>query len=206
MPGGRNYMRRKLTTISIVVILVILSTTTTSNAMSVKQQPIKELISETVNHKVYLGSASIIGNGSSSTLEAVAENDLLIGLDSESSHVDFYITYDMNCSGTTDGGIITLMVSINGQNITPNIVQTSTSKNGTLKIENIEVNRQDALIFVINVAYGSVIPLYSNSTSATGAGVFSKAKTIVEKSTNPFLDLLEKYPRMFLMLRYLLRL
>lgn len=206
MPGGRNYMRRKLTTISIVAILVILSTTTTSNAMSVKQQPIKELISETVNHQVYLGSASIIGNGSSSTLEAVAENDLLIGLDSESSHVDFYITYDMNCSGTTDGGIITLMVSINGQNITPNIVQTSTSKNGTLKIENIEVNRQDALIFVINVAYGSVIPLYSNSTSATGAGVFSKAKTIVEKSTNPFLDLLEKYPRMFLMLRYLLRL
>lgn len=199
-------MRRKLTTISIVAILVILSTTTTSNAMSVKQQPIKELISETVNHQVYLGSASIIGNGSSSTLEAVAENDLLIGLDSESSHVDFYITYDMNCSGTTDGGIITLMVSINGQNITPNIVQTSTSKNGTLKIENIEVNRQDALIFVINVAYGSVIPLYSNSTSATGAGVFSKAKTIVEKSTNPFLDLLEKYPRMFLMLRYLLRL
>ena len=174
--------------------------------MSVKQKPIKELISETVNHQVYLGSASIIGNGSSSTLEAVAENDLLIGLDSESSHVDFYITYDMNCSGTTDGGIITLMVSINGQNITPNIVQTSTSKNGTLKIENIEVNRQDALIFVINVAYGSVIPLYSNSTSATGAGVFSKAKTIVEKSTNPFLDLLEKYPRMFLMLRYLLRL
>jgi hypothetical protein len=206
MPGGRNYMRRKLTTISIVAILVILSTTTTSNAMSVKQKPIKELISETVNHQVYLGSASIIGNGSSSTLEAVAENDLLIGLDSESSHVDFYITYDMNCSGTTDGGIITLMVSINGQNITPNIVQTSTSKNGTLKIENIEVNRQDALIFVINVAYGSVIPLYSNSTSATGAGVFSKAKTIVEKSTNPFLDLLEKYPRMFLMLRYLLRL
>jgi len=199
-------MRRKLTTISIVAILVILSTTTTSNAMSVKQKPIKELISETVNHQVYLGSASIIGNGSSSTLEAVAENDLLIGLDSESSHVDFYITYDMNCSGTTDGGIITLMVSINGQNITPNIVQTSTSKNGTLKIENIEVNRQDALIFVINVAYGSVIPLYSNSTSATGAGVFSKAKTIVEKSTNPFLDLLEKYPRMFLMLRYLLRL
>jgi len=192
--------------ISIVAILIILSTTTTSNAMSVKQQPIKELISETVNHQVYLGSASIIGNGSSSTLEAVAENDLLIGLDSESSHVDFYITYDMNCSGTTDGGIITLMVSINGQNITPNIVQTSTSKNGTLKIENIEVNRQDALIFVINVAYGSVIPLYSNSTSATGAGVFSKAKPIVEESTNPFLDLLEKYPRMFLMLRYLLRL
>jgi hypothetical protein len=199
-------MRRKLTTISIVAILVILSTTTISNAMSVKQQPIKELISETVNHQVYLGSASIIGNGNSSTLEAVAENDLLIGLDSESSYVDFYINYDMNCGGATDTGIITLIVSINGQNITPKIVQNQTSKNGTLKIENVEVNRQDALIFVINVAYGSVIPFYSNLTSATGAGVFSKAKTIVEESTNPFLDFLEKHPRMFLMLRYLLRL
>jgi hypothetical protein len=199
-------MSRKLTTIGIVAILVILSTTTVSNAISVKQQPIKELISETGNYQVYLGSASIIGNGNSSTLEAVAENDLLIGLGSESSYVDFYIDYDMSCSGTIDEGIITLIVSINGQNITPKIVQTPTSKNGTLKIENIEVNRQDTLIFVINVAYGSVIPLYSNSTSATGAGVFSKAKPIVEESTNPFLDFLEKHPRMFLMLRYLLRL
>ena len=199
-------MRRKLTTISIVAILVILSTTTISNAISVKQQPIKELISETVNHQVDLGSASIIGNGNSSTLEAVAENDLLIGLDSESSYVDFYINYDMNCGGTTDEGIITLIVSINGQNITPKIVWNSTSKNDTLKIENVKVHRQDALIFVINVVYGSVTPFYSNSTSATGAGVFSKAKTIVEESTNPFLDLLEKHPRMFLMMRHLLRL
>lgn len=155
---------------------------------------------------MYLGSASIIGNGNSSTLEAVAENDLLIGLGSESSYVDFYINYDMNCDGITDEGIITPIISINGQNIAPKIVQNQTSKNGTLKIENVEVNRQDALIFVINVAYGSIIPLYSNSTSATGAGVFSKAKTIAEESTNLFLDFLEKHPRMFLMLRYLLRL
>ncbi len=196
-------MRRKLTTISIVAILVILSTT---NAISVKQQSIKELISETVNHQVDLGSASIFGNGNSSTLEAVAKNDLLIGLDSESSSVDFCITYNMSCSGIMDEGIITLTVSINGQNITPNIVQTPTSKNGTLKIENIEVNRQDTLIFIINVAYGSVIPLYSNLTSATGAGIFSKAKTIVKESTNPFLDFLEQHPRMFPILKYLLRL
>ena len=154
---------------------------------------------------MYLGSASVIGNGNSSTLEAVAENDLLIGLGSEGSYVDFYINYDVNCNGTTDEGIITLIVSVDGQNITPKIVQNQTSKNGTLKIENVEVNRQDALIFVINVAYGSIIPLYSNSTSATGAG-FSKAKIIAEESTNLFLDFLEKHPRMFLMLRYLLRL
>ena len=199
-------MRRKLTTVSIVAILVILSTTTISNAMSVKQQPIKELISETVNRQVYLGSASIIGKGNSSTLEAVAENNLLIGLGSESSYVDFCINYDMNCGETIlDGvGLITLIIKI-GDQITPKLVTTSTSKNGTLKIENVEVHRQDALIFVMYVNYTSVIPLYSNSTSDTDAGVFSKAKTIVEESTNPFLDFLEQHPRMFQMLRYLLR-
>jgi hypothetical protein len=199
-------MRRKLITISIVSILVILSTTTVSNAISVKQQPVKELISETINHQVYLGSASIIGNGDSSTLEAVAENDLAIGLDSESGYVDLYIDYDMNCGGTTDEGIITLTISINGQNITPNIVQTPTSKNGTLKIENVEVHRQDTLVFVIYVVYGSIIPLYSDSASDTGAGVFNKGITVVEKSSNPFLNFLEQHPRMFPILKYLLRL
>ena len=199
-------MCRKLTTVSIVAILIILSTTTVSNAISIKPQPIKELISETVNRQVYLGFANIIGNGSSSTLEAVAKNDLFIGLGSESSYVDFYINYDMNCSGTSDEGITTLTISINGQNITPNIVQTPTSKNGTLKIENVEVHRQDTLVFVIYVVYGSIIPLYSNSTSATGAGVFNKGITVFEKSTNPFLCFLEQYPRIFQMLRYLLRL
>ena len=198
-------MCRKLTTVSIVAILIILSTTTVSNAISIKPQPIKELISETVNRQVYLGFANIIGNGSSSTLEAVAKNDLFIGLGSESSYVDFYINYDMNCSGTSDEGITTLTISINGQNITPNIVQTPTSKNGTLKIENVEVHRQDTLVFVIYVVYGSIIPLYGNSTSATGAGVFNKGITVFEKSTNPFLCFLEQHPRMFQMLRYLLR-
>ncbi len=198
-------MNRKLAIISVLIILIVLSTSTISTT-AIKQRSIRDLSSETINRQVYLGFANIIGNGGSSTLEAVAENDLAIGIDSKSEYVDFYINYDMNCSGTTDEGIITLTISINGQNITPNIVQTPTSKNGTLKIENVEVHRQDALIFVINVVYGSIIPLYSNSTSDTGAGVFNKGITVVEKSTNPFLDFLEQHPRMFPILKYLLRL
>jgi len=199
-------MRRKLTTISIVAILVILSTTTISNAMSVKQQPIKELISETVNRQVYLGFASIIGNGSSSTLEAFAKSDLSIGIGSESSYIDFYINYTMNCSGTWDKGGITLTIFLNDQNTSFNVVQTSTVKNGTLKIEDIEVHRKDSLGFLINVGYASIIPLYSNSTSANGIGIFNKGITVVEKSINPFLDFLEQHPRMFLLLRHLLKL
>ena len=201
--GGKNHMNRKSAILTLLIILIVLSTATISTT-AIKQRSIRDLSSETLNRQVYLGFANITGNGNSSTLEAVAEN-FKIGLGSESSYVDFYINYDMNCSGTSDEGITTLTISINGQNITPNIVQTPTSKNGTLKIENVEVHRQDTLVFVIYVVYGSIIPLYSNSTSATGAGVFNKGITVFEKSTNPFLCFLEQHPRMFQMLRYLLR-
>jgi len=197
-------MDRKSAIISVLIIIVL--STSTISTTAIKQLSIRELSSITTNRQVYLGRASIIGNGGSSTLEAFADNDRTIGLGSESSYVDFYINYDMNCSGTSDEGVITLAISINGQNITPNIVQTPTSKNGTLKIENVEVHRQDALVFVIYIVYGSIIPLYSNSTSATGAGVFNKGITVFEKSTNPFLYFLEQHPRMFLTLKYLLRL
>ncbi len=203
MVGGKNYMNRKSAIISILTILIVLSTATISTT-AIKQRSIRDLSSETINRQVYLGFASIIGNGDSSTIEAVAENDLAIGIGSESGYVDFYINYDMNCSGTTDEGIITLTISINSQNITPNIVQTPTSKNDTLKIENVEVHRQDTLVFVIYVVYGSIIPLYSNSTSDTGAGVFNKGITVVEKSTSPFIRFLEKHLQMFSILRQLL--
>ena len=198
-------MNRKSAFITVLTILIMLSTATISTT-AIKQLSIRDLSSETLNRQIYLGFANIIGNGGNSTLEAVAENDLTIRIDSKSERVDFYINYDMNCSGTTDEGIITLTISINGQNITPNIMQTPTSKNGTLKIENVDVDRQDTLVFVIYVAYGSIIPLYSNSTSDTGAGVFNKRITIVEKSTNPFLDFLEQHPRMFPISKYLLSL
>ena len=205
MVGGENYMNRKSAIISILTILIVLSTATISTT-AIKQRSIRDLSSETINRQVYLGFASIIGNGDSSTIEAVAENDLAIGIGSESGYVDFYINYDMNCSGTTDEGAITLTIFLNDQNTSFNLVQTPTVKNGTLKIENVEVHRQDNLLFMINVGYISIIPLYSNSTSATGIGVFNKGITVVEESTNPFLDFLEQHPRLFLILRHLLRL
>ena len=202
--GGKNHMNRKSAILTLLIILIVLSTATISTT-AIKQRSIRDLSSETLNRQVYLGFANITGNGNSSTLEAVAEN-FKIGLGSESSYVDFYINYDMNCGETIfDGvGLITLIITI-GDQITPTLVTTSTSKNGTLKIENVEVHRQDAVVFLMYVNYTSVIPLYSNSTSAAGAGVFNKGITVVEKSTNPFLCFLEQHPRMFQMLRYLLR-
>ena len=204
--GVKKHMNRKLAIIiTALTILIVLSTSTISTS-AIKQQSTRNLSPETLNRQVYLGFANILGNGSNSKLETIAENDLAIKIDSQGEYIDFYINYDMNCSGTTDEGIITLAISINGQNITPNIMQTPTSKNGTLKIENVEVQRQDTLVFVIYAAYGSIIPLYSNSTSDSGAGVFNKGITVVEKSTNQFLDFLEQHLRVFPILKYLLSL
>ena len=139
-------------------------------------------------------------------MEASAENDLLIGIDAKSGNVDFYIDYNMNCDGATDAGLITLTIFINDENNSFNLVQTATIKNGTLKIENVEVHRQDALIFAINVVYGSTIPLYSNSTSATGAGVISKSTHFIERSNDFFIELMERHPHMVPLLRLLLNL
>lgn len=196
-------MKRKFPIVGVVIIIILL-TGTLSNATVIKLQSTKDFTNE--NQQIYLGSASIIGNGNSSILEASAENDLLIGIDAESSNVDFYIDYNMDCDGATDAGVITLTIFINDENNSFNLIGTPTSKNGTLVIENVEVHRQDALTFVISVAYASAIPFYSNSTSATGVGVISKSTHFIERSNDFFIKLMENHPRLFQMMRQLLEL
>jgi len=197
-------MKRKFLTIGIAIIIIILLACTLSNATVMKLQSTNFFKNENVNQQINLGSASIIGNGNSSILEASAKNDLLIGIDAEISKVDFYIDYNMNCDGATDEGVITLTIFINDENNSFNLVQTPASKNGTLKIENVEVHRQDTLLFVINVVYGSIIPLYSNSTSSTGVGVFSKSAHVIGVSNVFFIRWMERHPYMFPLLRQLL--
>ena len=133
------------------------------------------------NQKIYLGYSSIIGNGNSSTLIANLENDLQIKINSTSDFVDFYIDYEMNCYGDADQGAITLTIFLNDENVSFNLVQTGLfvdSKKGVLSIENVTVERGDALTFRIDAVYGSLVPLYSNKTSATGFGVIVKSKDI----------------------------
>ena len=127
------------------------------------------------NKQIYLGYAKITGSGNTSILDAVAENNLIVRIDNTTSYVDFYITYNMSCNGDTDNGQIWLTVAINGQNITPALATTFNSQNGTLKVENVQVNKQDTFSFVIEVVYASVIPFYVNETRALGAGVVSKS-------------------------------
>ena len=198
-------MKRKFPTVGVAIIIIMMLAVPLSNATVIKLQSNKNFENENANKQIRLGSASIIGNGNSSILEANARNDLLIGIDAESGIVDFYIDYNMNCNGTTDEGIISLTVFINDKNNSFNLVQTHTSKNGTLKIENVEVHRRDALMFVINVIYGSIIPLYSNSTIDTGAGVISKSTRFIERSNDFFIRFLENHPNLFPLLRKLIR-
>ena len=131
---------------------------------------------KTNNEEIYLGYASIWGNGTSSVLDASVENNLLIKISSKSEIVDFYINYDMNCESLTDEGIITLALSLDNENISVNITQTPTQKTGSLYLHDVEVNRGESLILSINVAYGNLITLYHNETSALGAAIVPKSK------------------------------
>ena len=147
-----------------------------------------ENTNKNINKQIYLGYAKITGNGNTSILEAVTENDIIVGIENKTSYVDFYINYEMNCNGDTDNGQIWLTVAINGQNMTPALATTFNSQNGTLKIENITVNRTDSFSFIIQVIYTSLIPLYANQTQALGAGVVSKSAKYISDSYDPSAD------------------
>ena len=160
------------------------------------------------NKQIYLGYANITGNGTASILEAVAENNLIVSIENKTSYVDFYINYNMSCRGDTDNGQIWLTVAINGQNMTPALATTFNSQNGTLKVENKKVNKYDSFVFVIQVVYASVLPLYINQTQASGAGVVSKSAKYISDSYNPILQFLEllfqRFPNAFPQLRQIL--
>jgi len=157
-----------------LIILLLLSTMVQSASFQSINSIQPSVISQ--NTEVFLGTASIYGTGNSSILIANAENDVLISTSQKTENLDFYIDYDMNCTGLTDEGAISLTIFLNDQNTSLNVVQTPTQKTGRLVVENISVSRGDSILFIINIAYGNLVPLYSNSTSATGAGIIAKPK------------------------------
>jgi len=163
---------------------------------------------KTTNKQIYLGYAKITGNGNTSILDAVAENNLIVSIENKTSYVDFYINYTMNCYGDTDNGQIWLTVAINGQNITPALATTFTSQNGILKVENIKVNKRDSFSFIIEVIYASVMPFYVNETRALGAGIVSKSTQFISDSSNPmqkfFEWLFQRFPNAFPLLRHMM--
>jgi hypothetical protein len=156
-----------------------------------------------VNRAVYLGSAKIYGEGNWSRIDVQAENDVLIKIDSKNELVDFFIDYEMECRGVTDEGIITLTVSLNGENISLNITQTPTSKMGRLFVKNVYVAQGDALVFVIHALYANLIPVYLNETSTAGAGIINKKVPLPMTDTLFLPRVLRTHP-LFVLFRYLL--
>lgn len=175
----------------IIVILIILLISI-SGVNSINILPSSKLANETFNRDIYLGYANVYGNGSHSILEAVAENNLAVGIGSGEVLASFYINYNFNCTGATDSGIISLAISINGQNITPKIITNFSERNGTLRIEDINIKRGDSFTFIIDAIYASIIPFHANETNALGIGVMSKFNIFQNRIINPFTFFLEK--------------
>ena len=177
-------MKMNYSLVSVIVLVILLSAGTSLGHMN-RETTFTSGV-ETTNRQIYLGYASIYGNGSYSQLEATAEAfPRGIALESETETVDFYIEYDMVCNGLVDTGSIGLVISINGRNVSddPNatLVVTGAKKNGTFLIKNVEVRRQDVLSFGIAVVYLSVThPNGGNWTSAARLGI------ILSKSMSRF--------------------
>ena len=193
---------------NIIVLFIFLMLISSISNAAINMRIIDvELNTSTNNRQVFLGSALIIGDGGSSHLEAIPRKGISIGIDSDSSMVDFYIDYNMTCSGNTDDGWLGLVIGLNGINVSSNaavIGPLETYKNGTLRIENIEVQRHDALGYWIEVIYTSIIPPHLNETNAYGFGVFSRTKNINHISANLFHSILDNHPIIFKIMEHIL--
>ena len=190
-------MNNRIRLLFCVIVIVMFSFSMVSSAGVINHTINTDVISKNANKQIYLGYANITGNGSNSILEAVAENDLVVGIENKTGYVDFYINYDMNCSGDTDSGQILLTVVINNQNLSLATASTFDVEDGVLKVENIKVDRKDSFSFIIEVVYASVTPFYSNQTQAVGAGVISKSYNTINYSNNPFYRFLDNLVKCF---------
>ena len=190
-------MNNRIRLLFCVIVIVMFSFSMVSSAGVINHTINNDIISKNANKQIYLGYANITGNGSNSILEAVAENDLVVGIENKTGYVDFYINYDMNCSGDTDSGQILLTVVINNQNLSLATASTFDVEDGVLKVENIKVDRKDSFSFIIEVVYASVTPFYSNQTQAAGAGVISKSYNTINYSNTPFYRVLDNLVKCF---------
>ncbi|MDG6228370.1 MAG: C1 family peptidase [Candidatus Thermoplasmatota archaeon] len=163
----------------LIYILIACSLIVVPSLLSAGNSPKNQFVTSTFKtNDIHLGYASVWGDGNSSLLTASAENNLRIKIDTETERLNFYIDYNMTCGGLTDEGIISLTISLNGENISTNLVQTPTSKTGSLFVHDIEVSRGDSFVFLIHVFYGNLFPIYYNETKATGVAVFSRENPI----------------------------
>jgi hypothetical protein len=163
-------MIKKNLTIIVAILLIIIGTAIIVNASVIRQR------TNNLNQQVYLGMAGIIGDGTeeNTTVDAQAENDLVIRTDTETSYLDFYITYSMQCDGSTDSGAISLLIQINSENRGHAEALTLDTKDGDLIVENVEAHWGDILSFEISAVYTNGLPAFVVPDVAVGGGLISQ--------------------------------
>ena len=181
-------MNRKLCAIAIIVTIVLLGMVAVTNAKPVTQRTVKNIIFNNLNIQIYLGQATIWGNGTSeenTTVDVVAGDDLTIGISSQTEIVDLYITYDITCDGDYDEGRVYCLLQINGEEQGQREVITVYSESGNLVFEDVEVSRRDILTFEIGAVYANLNPPFVIPNIDIGGGLINRA-TIFSKICDCF--------------------
>jgi len=181
-------MNRKLCAIVLIITIVLIGLVTVTNAKPVTKKTVKNILFNDLNKQIYLGQATIWGNGTSeenTTVDVDAEIDLSIGIDSETEIVDFYITYSITCNGEYDDGRVYFLLQING--VSQDLINASTneSDSGNLILKDVEVKRGDKLTFELGAVYTNLIPPFVVPDIDVGGGLINKA-TIFNKFCNRF--------------------
>ena len=170
--GNKKHMKYKKIFSCLVFVLLMLM----GGIVTVDAQILKREIKTNVNQQVYIGEAAIIGDGSeeNTTVEAVAETNIVIKIDTNPSYIDLIVNYSMVCNGSIDSGIVSLLVQINSEDKGHVETGTLTNKTGELIFEDLEVNGGDVLTFQIGAVYTNAQPFFTTSDVAIGNEIITK--------------------------------
>ena len=159
---------------AIVLTLLLLGMGTVSNAEVINQKITRQ--PKTANIQILLGSASIFGDGieENTVVDAIANDDLTVGIPSQTAIVDFYITYDIVCNGDYDVGRVYFLLQINGESQELQEVIADDSDSGNLILEDVEVSRNDILTFEIGAVYTNLNPPFVVPDIDVGGGIVNR--------------------------------
>ena len=191
-------MKKKIFSITVVMILLFLATTTVSEArMSIKNVPTDKMIGE----PILLGNATIYGDGIEQNVVITANLDLptTISVNSSGDYRDLQISYDIECDGDNDLGIILLMAQLNGKSLGEGFVLTTENETGYLKIEDVLL-KQEAAITILSIELVSIYfntdPQFHKTAIDTGLSAVSHARNINNRIHKfPLIQSLLKLPR-----------
>ncbi len=182
-------MKKKIFSITVVMILLFLATTTVSEArMSIKNVPTDKIIGE----PILLGNATIYGDGIEQHVVVTANLDLAatISVNSSGDSVDLQISYDIQCDGDNDLGIILLMAQLNGKSLGDAFVLTTENETGYLKIENVLLEKVE----VITILSVELVSIYFNTDPQFHKIAIDTGLSIIREHSRNIKNRIHKFP------------